>query len=75
MKKIAVIGAGGWGLALGLLLHEKNNKVTYVTLVGLEKAQEEVAKLSQEALDLLEELPVQREFLRETIIYLIHREK
>lgn len=54
---------------------EKNNKVTYVTLVGLEKAQEEVAKLSQEALDLLEELPVQSEFLRETIIYLIHREK
>ncbi len=54
---------------------EKNNKVTYVTLVGLEKAQEEVAKLSQEALDLLEDLPVQSEFLRETIIYLIHREK
>lgn len=54
---------------------EKNNKVTYVTLVGLEKAQETVEKLSQEALDLLEELPVQSEFLRETIIYLIHREK
>jgi len=54
---------------------EKNNKVTYVTLVGLEKAQETVAKLSQEALDLLEDLPVQSEFLRETIIYLIHREK
>ncbi|MBQ1274062.1 MAG: NAD(P)H-dependent glycerol-3-phosphate dehydrogenase [Cellulosilyticum sp.] len=29
MKKIAVIGAGGWGLALGLLLHEKNNKVIF----------------------------------------------
>ena len=54
---------------------EKYNKVTYVTLVGLEKAQEEVAKLSQEALDLLEDLPVQSEFLSETIIYLIHREK
>lgn len=54
---------------------EKNNKVTYVTLVGLEKAQEAVAKLSEEALELLEELPVQSEFLRETIIYLIHREK
>ncbi len=54
---------------------EKNNKVTYVTLVGLKKAQETVAKLSQEALDILEELPVQSEFLKETIIYLIHREK
>lgn len=29
MKKIAVIGAGGWGLALGLLLNEKKNQVTF----------------------------------------------
>ena len=54
---------------------EKNNKVTYVTLVGLEKAQEEVARLSNEAIGLLEQLPVQSEFLKETILYLIHREK
>lgn len=54
---------------------EKNNKVTYVTLVGLDKAKEEVAKLSKEALDLVDQLPVQSEFLKETIIYLIHREK
>ncbi len=54
---------------------EKNNKVTYVTLVGLEKSKEEVARLSKEALDLMEELPVQSEFLKETILYLIHREK
>ena len=54
---------------------EKNNKVTYVTLVGLEKAKETVAKLSQEALEMVEQLPVQRDFLKETIIYLIHREK
>ena len=54
---------------------EKNNKVTYVTLVGLEKAQEEVAILSNEAIGLLEQLPVQSEFLKETILYLIHREK
>ena len=54
---------------------EKNNKVTYVTLVGLEKAQEEVARLSNEALTLVDQLPVQSEFLKETISYLIHREK
>lgn len=54
---------------------EKNNKVTYVTLVGLEKAQEEVAKLSNEALALVDGLSVQSEFLKETILYLIHREK
>ncbi len=29
MKKIAVIGAGGWGLALGLLLYEKKNEVIF----------------------------------------------
>lgn len=28
MKKIAIIGAGGWGLALGLLLNEKGNDIT-----------------------------------------------
>ncbi len=54
---------------------EKNNKVTYVTLMGLEKAKEEVAKLSNEAIELLDKLPVQSEFLKETILYLIHREK
>lgn len=54
---------------------EKNNKVTYVTLLGLENAQAEVEKLSKDALDLVEQLPVQSEFLKETIIYLIHREK
>ena len=54
---------------------EKNNKVTYVTLVGLEKAQAEVERLSNEALELVEKLPVKSEFLKETILYLIHREK
>ncbi len=54
---------------------EKNNKVTYVTLVGLDRAQAEVARLSNEALELVEKLPVKSEFLKETILYLIHREK
>lgn len=54
---------------------EKNHKVTYVTLVGLEKAQAEVTRLSEEALELMNQLPVQSEFLKETVLYLIHREK
>ena len=54
---------------------EKNNKVTYVTLVGLEKAKEKVALLSNEAIELMNQLPVKSEFLKETILYLIHREK
>ena len=54
---------------------EKNHKVTYVTLVGLEQAQAEVERLSHEALELMDRLPVQSEFLKETVLYLIHREK
>lgn len=54
---------------------EKNCKVTYVTLVGIERAREEVEKLSNEAVALLNELSVQSDFLREMILYLIHREK
>ncbi len=54
---------------------EKNNKVTYVTLVGLENAQKEVAKLSKEAVELMDGLSVQSDFLREVVLYLIHREK
>lgn len=29
MKKIAILGAGSWGLALGLLLNEKKNQITF----------------------------------------------
>ena len=54
---------------------EKNNKPTYVTLMGLEDARERVAKLSKEAIDLLDGLEGQSEFLRELILYMIHREK
>lgn len=54
---------------------EKNNKVTYVTLVGLEAAQAEVAKLSEEAVALMNGLAVQSEFLSKVVLYLIHREK
>lgn len=54
---------------------EKNHKVTYVTLVGLDKAKQEVQKLSEEAVELLEGLSVSSAFLKEVILYLIHREK
>ena len=29
MKKVAIIGAGSWGLALGLLLNEQDNEVIF----------------------------------------------
>ena len=52
---------------------EKNNKTTYVTVKGLDKAQEDVARYSREAIRILDELPYENEFLRELILNLIHR--
>lgn len=52
---------------------EKNKKTTYVTVKGLEKAQEDVALYSREAIRILDELPYENEFLRELILNLIHR--
>lgn len=54
---------------------EKNNKVTYVTLTGVEAAQKEVERLSQEAIALAEGLSVESGFLQEIVLYLVHREK
>ncbi len=57
---------------------EKNEKTTYVTFYGLEKSKEEVARLSDEALELLRELESQEGhediFLEELITWLIHRD-
>lgn len=52
---------------------EKNNKTTYVTVKGLEKAQEDVAFYSGEAIRILEELPYENDFLKELIQNLICR--
>ena len=57
---------------------EKNEKTTYVTFYGLEKSKEEVARLSDEALELLRELESQEGhediFLEDLITWLIHRD-
>ena len=54
---------------------EKNNKVTYVTLNGMEKSKEDVEKLSKEALVLLNSFENKNEFLNQLIEDLITREK
>ena len=54
---------------------EKNNKVTYVTLNGMEKSKEDVEKLSKEALELLSSFENKNEFLNQLIEELITREK
>ncbi len=54
---------------------DKNNKVTYVTLYGIDKAKEEVEKLTEEALRLLEELERKNEFLESLLLWLVKRDK
>lgn len=54
---------------------EKNEKTTYVTLYGMDKARAAVTKLSQEAKEILERLPGDHGFLAYLIDILITREK
>lgn len=65
--------AGVLGKATGS--DEKNGKLTYVTLNGMEKSRQDVAALSAEAIAVLDRLGGEREFLKTLIIQLIHREK
>ncbi len=62
---------------LGKPVHsdEKNEKTTYVTLVGYQKAKEEVERLSIEAIFELENLEKQNPYLMCLIEKLIHRER
>jgi geranylgeranyl diphosphate synthase type II len=54
---------------------EKNEKSTYVTLEGLEKAAKDVERFSMEAADILKQLNRDDTFLQEMIQYLVHRNK
>lgn len=54
---------------------ERNQKLTYVALHGLEKSREEVQRLSMEALEILDSFENQNEFLRELVESLVTREK
>ena len=62
---------------LGKPVHsdEKNNKVTYVTLFGIEEASRQVKELSEEALQILGSLEEKNEFLNELIKKLVSRRK
>lgn len=54
---------------------EKNNKATYVTFEGLDKAVSDVERISKEAEEQLDDLGYEDAFLKELFEYLIHREK
>ena len=53
----------------------KNEKLTYVSLKGLEAAKEEVAKLSKEAITSIQKYEKDDDFLSRLATYLIDREK
>ena len=63
--------------ALGkpVLSDEKNQKTTYVTLVGLDQARADVAEISARAVSLLKELPGENPFLENLITMLVERKK
>ena len=54
---------------------EKNHNTTYVSLYGMEKAREDVERLSDEAVKDLERLPGDHEFLHQLILKLVTRQK
>ena len=54
---------------------EKNEKTTYVTLYGIEKAQEKVQEVSEIAVRIYDALGYKNDFLRELILYLVTRTK
>lgn len=54
---------------------EQNHKQTYVTMKGLETAEKDVERYSRIAVEILDELEGEHEFLRELILNLIHRRK
>ena len=58
-----------------ILSDEKNCKTTYVTLKGLEQAREDVARISQAAIEDIKALPGENRFLEELVAMLVTREK
>jgi geranylgeranyl diphosphate synthase type II len=62
---------------LGKPVHsdEKNLKTTYVTLEGIDKAKQDVERISNEAITSLQKLPGQNEFLEALIQMLVNRKK
>ena len=72
-----ILDVTGTAEVLGKPIHsdEKNEKTTYVTWKGIAEAQEEVARLSEEAVKELRMLNPSDDFLEQLLLSLIHREK
>lgn len=72
-----ILDVTGTAEVLGKPVHsdEKNEKTTYVTWKGLEAAEAEVARLSEDAVEELRKLNPADTFLEELLLSLIHRKK
>lgn len=58
-----------------VLSDEKNEKTTYVTIEGIEKAKEDVREISKRAITALQSLGRKNNFLEELLVQLIDRKK
>lgn len=58
-----------------VLSDEKNNKSTYVTLLGTENASDKVKELTEGAIKTLQQLNMENEFLYKLIYSLVYRKK
>ncbi len=54
---------------------EKNGKLTYVAVHGLEKSRADVERLSEEALGFLRDMPERNDFLEALVVSLVTRKK
>lgn len=54
---------------------EEQGKVTYVSIKGLEESKKDVEQYTMEAIGRLDSLPYENTFLRELLLFLIHRNK
>lgn len=72
-----ILDVSGTMEVLGKPIHsdEKNQKTTYVTLKGITAAKEDVEKTSNRAIETLDSLKTENQFLKDLIINLMNREK
>ena len=72
-----ILDVTGSAEELGKPIHsdEKNEKTTYVTWKGLEKAKEEAARLTEEAVEELRSIGKECGFMEELLRRLVYREK
>lgn len=54
---------------------QEQGKVTYVSINGLDASRKDVESYTMEAIDALDSLPYENPFLRELLLFLIHRNK